>query len=443
MVDGDDAAAKEDGYKQSTGWQLAVWKVMDDPSSGKIAKMWSLFMMFVILYSILNFTLSSIPGGLVLFDVWSNISTGNVVAFSTEGDFTGDGDGMFRTDGTQQAAYEEEPYREPYRGLEIFCIATFTFEFMVRLVTCPASVGIVKFLKSPLNIVDFISIVPFYLEAFLSLGGDTGGSNLGFLQILRLIRLTRIARIFKMSKNFEGLIVLSKTLAKSAAALAMLMFFLAVFSVLFATLIYTVELGEYDPARSQFVREDGSASPFESIPASCWWTIITMTTVGFGDHYPVSGWGRLVAVITMTVALIVLSLPITIIGANFDEEYNEMRQRKAAADMAALEAKARALTDANSKPHKTASLKTMGEMTKIGAVFGGAKGKAGDVKGGGAEVVSRATIKTPLRDIDRLINNAHVELSREVEMLMEKQEVELRNQIQNILRQCAGYEMAE
>ena len=63
----------------------------------------------------------------------------------------------------------------------------------------------------------------------------------------------------------------------------MLFFFMAIFSVLFATLIYTAEPGDYDSTRNQWVREDGSASPFESIPASVWWAIITMATVGYGD----------------------------------------------------------------------------------------------------------------------------------------------------------------
>ena len=67
------------------------------------------------------------------------------------------------------------------------------------------------------------------------------------------------------------------------SALLMLFFFMAIFSVLFATLIYTAEPGDYDSTRNQWVREDGSASPFESIPASVWWAIITMATVGYGD----------------------------------------------------------------------------------------------------------------------------------------------------------------
>ena len=138
--------------------------------------------------------------------------------------------------------------------------------------------------------------------------------------------------------------------------------------------------GEWDEYREQFVREDGSASPYESIPRSMWWCMVTMTTVGelpprsrrdcardatarshpprstqvgYGDDYPVTVPGQVVAIITMFCgrarlrrshrdctprlvrslhvcsvrSLIVLSLPITIIGANFDELYRDMKKK--------------------------------------------------------------------------------------------------------------------
>ena len=72
----------------------------------------------------------------------------------------------------------------------------------------------------------------------------------------------------------------------------MLFLFMIIFSILFANLIYTFERGDYDKYRSQYVRPDGSVSPFESIPVSMWWTIVTMCTVGYGDQYPVTPIGK-------------------------------------------------------------------------------------------------------------------------------------------------------
>ena len=204
---------------------------------------------------------------------------------------------------------------------QVFCIVIFTFDYVMRSISSPAGPGYWLYVIGFANVIDLISILPFYIEAIIAAVGAEITDDLAVLSVLRLIRLTRITRIFKMSKNFQGLIILLKTVRKSAGALLMLFAFLGTFSVLFATLIYTAEMGTYDPYRKQYVREDGSSSPFESIHGALWWTFVTMTTVGYGDHYPVTVFGKIVAIMTMFCGLIVLSLPITIIGANFGDEY--------------------------------------------------------------------------------------------------------------------------
>lgn len=98
--------------------------------------------------------------------------------------------------------------------------------------------------------------------------------------------------------------------------------------VVFAALIFYAEQGEYYESCQCYLREDGSQSPFESILAAGWFCLVTMTTVGYGDHVPVTGAGKVVASMCMVCGLIVISLPITIIGANFDEEYKTMEIEK-------------------------------------------------------------------------------------------------------------------
>jgi len=219
----------------------------------------------------------------------------------------------------------EDETAQPWFFIEAGCIMIFSAEFALRLLCCPAAVGLLNFCRNPANVIDLVAIMPWYIDR-------VGLEGPGFLSLLRIIRITRIARIFKMSKNMQGMMVLARTLQKSVSALSMLIFLVILTLVLFSTIIYFFEgprLGStYDPTRKQWVRVDGSPSPFESIPASMWWCLVTMTTVGYGDVYPVTFIGQLTAMLVMFWGLVVLSLPITIVGANFDEEYREMKKRK-------------------------------------------------------------------------------------------------------------------
>jgi len=188
--------------------------------------------------------------------------------------------------------------------------------------------------------------------------------------------------------------VLATTFRKSAAALLMLFLFMLIFSILFATLIYTVEGGDggafYDEYRRQYVREDGSLSPFESIPVAMWWTIVTMCTVGYGDQYPVTPWGKLVAVLTMFCGLVVLSLPITIIGANFNLEYRKATQQS----------------------QREAKEKRDAEQ---------------------AEISTEMDSADAIQLIHELIEDSHNELRRKVMNALTKRENELRVQIRELL----------
>ena len=70
-------------------------------------------------------------------------------------------------------------------------------------------------------------------------------------------------------------------------------------------------------------------SPFESIPATMWWCLVTMTTVGYGDMYPIRWYGRMLGMVVMLSGILVIALPITVIGSNFAEVYAQMELRKA------------------------------------------------------------------------------------------------------------------
>ena len=190
------------------------------------------------------------------------------------------------------------------------------------------------------------AIAPFYVQ--LCVGGS--GSALG---ILRVLRLARILRLFKLSRYSSGMRIFSRALSASAHALVLLLMFLAIAVVLFSSLIFFAERGEFDDQAGAWVvaGPDGTKAPsaFQSIPASSWWCIATLTTVGYGDVAPVTPTGKLIAAVTMLSGLLVLSLPMSVIGANFAAEMEAHQLEKACAgegvdDLGALGAEPQAMT---------------------------------------------------------------------------------------------------
>lgn len=172
-----------------------------------------------------------------------------------------------------------------------------------------------------MNVIDVVAIVPFYIELATSSGSSVA--------IVRVLRLARMLRIFKASKYNEGTKLLSQTIWRSLPALSLLFFFTALGVVLFGSLIYFMEGGKYEVTAEfpdgAYLRNDlvgvSEVTPYTSIPVSCYWVIVTATTVGFGDLYPTSGGGRLVACVCMYIGLLVLALPITVVGSNFTMVY--------------------------------------------------------------------------------------------------------------------------
>lgn len=153
--------------------------------------------------------------------------------------------------------------------MNAICSSWFTFEYIVRLIASPNKI---KFLKGVLNILDLLSILPFYVT--ISMSSESAGS----IGILRVMRVIRVCRIFKLTRHSKGLHILGNTLYASINELIMLMLFLVIGVVLFASAAYYAE-EESNPA-------------FNSIPASFWWAIVTMTTVGYGDVSPQTTVGK-------------------------------------------------------------------------------------------------------------------------------------------------------
>jgi len=216
-------------------------------------------------------------------------------------------------------------YNEAFFAIEVFVALYYTVEYSIRLATTR---NIIQFVIHPLNIVDLISVVPFYVDLILLLLGVSTGDGSGLFLVFRTVRLARVMRIFKMGRYASGLTLIVNSLKRSYDALLLMSFLLSITVILFSSLIYYFERGTWDENDRTWYRDDGTVSPFQSIPMSSWWCMVTITTVGYGDAVPITIPGKIVAVFAMIVGVIGIAFPITIIGTHFSEEWIVFKTRK-------------------------------------------------------------------------------------------------------------------
>jgi len=129
------------------------------------------------------------------------------------------------------------------------------------------------------------------------------------------VRVIRVLRVFKLSRHSRGLQILGNTLKASINELMMLAFFLFVVILIFGSCVYYAEASQ-------------KGTKFTSIPASFWWAIVTMTTVGYGDMTPQTFWGQLIGGLAVVCGVLTIALPVPVVVSNFEYFYTKERNRK-------------------------------------------------------------------------------------------------------------------
>ncbi|XP_073326491.1 voltage-gated potassium channel KCNC4 [Pagrus major] len=273
-------------------WQPKVWALFDDPYSSRAARGVALASLFFILVSITTFCLETHEAFNELHNWTEQVVVGNE---------------------TRQVERIEIVTKPILTLVEGICVVWFTFEFLVRIICCPRKL---VFIKNTLNIIDFVAILPFYLEMGLSsLSAKAASDVLGFL---RVVRFVRILRIFKLTRHFVGLRVLGHTLRASVNEFLLLIIFLALGVLIFATMIYYAERIGAQPDDPRGTNH----THFKNIPISFWWAVVTMTTLGYGDMFPQTWLGMMVGALCALAGVLTIAMPVPVIVNNFGMYYS-------------------------------------------------------------------------------------------------------------------------
>uniref|UniRef100_H3A5K6 Potassium voltage-gated channel modifier subfamily G member 2 n=1 Tax=Latimeria chalumnae TaxID=7897 RepID=H3A5K6_LATCH len=205
--------------------------------------------------------------------------------------------------------------------LETICVAWFSFEFLLRFIQAQSKC---VFLRTPLNLIDVMAILPYYItlivDSFSVENRKPGGAGNNYLEklglVLRVLRALRIMYVMRLARHSLGLQTLGLTVRRCTREFGLLLLFLCVAMALFAPLVYLAE------------SELGAEQEFISVPSCYWWAVISMTTVGYGDMVPRSIPGQVVALSSILSGILLMAFPVTSIFHTFSRSYVELKEQQ-------------------------------------------------------------------------------------------------------------------
>lgn len=182
-------------------------------------------------------------------------------------------------------------------SIEVFCVSVFTLEYLARIYVADKKL---KFIFSFFGLIDFFAILPFYL----SFGVDL--RSLRVLRLFRIFRLLKLVRYNKAMRHFTRAMLMAKE---------QIILFMAITLVL----IYFAAVGIY------YFENEAQPEYFSSIFDSLWWSIVTLTTVGYGDVYPITVGGRIFTFFILLIGLGIVAIPTGIISSSLTKAIEEKK----------------------------------------------------------------------------------------------------------------------
>ena len=204
------------------------------------------------------------------------------------------------------------PYIEKYYlYIERVSLIVFTLEYFLRVWTSvyiypelqPRKARI-KYIFSIKALIDLVSLLPFY---FLLINID--------IQILRLLRLVRIFGILKMNRYSKAISTVGQVIKNKAAQLLSALLVVILLIIFSSVLMY-------------FIEHDAQPGVFDNAFSGLWWAIATLTTVGYGDIYPITIFGKILGTFIAMLGIGLVAIPTGIISAGFIEQMNNAKKNE-------------------------------------------------------------------------------------------------------------------
>jgi voltage-gated potassium channel len=200
-----------------------------------------------------------------------------------------------------------------FRAFDTFSVMVFTIEYAFRLWSCTSDeqfrhpvAGRLRYAVTPLAVIDLLAIAPFYVLLAVPM------HHLLDLRFLRAIRLLRLFRMLKMARYSRALKTFGDVVSAKKEELLVSAFAVLILLVVASGLMY-------------FVENAAQPDAFSSIPAAMWWGVATLTTVGYGDMYPVTPLGKFLGAVIALLGIGVFALPTGILAGAFADEITKKR----------------------------------------------------------------------------------------------------------------------
>ena len=204
-------------------------------------------------------------------------------------------------------AYNQE-FEWLFRDFELFSVVFFTIEYLLRIWVCVENEkykhwfwGRLRYMFSTAAIIDFLAIFPFYFTLFAT-----------DLAVVRILRLFRIFRLFRISRYSHAFRMIQRVISDKKEELVLSMAFVVFMLIIVSSVMYYVE----HPAQPD---------KFSSIPATMWWGVSAMTTVGYGDMHPITPLGKFLGGIAAIMGIGLFALPTGILVSGFTEHIRNQK----------------------------------------------------------------------------------------------------------------------